>query len=191
MNEKNLTVVKNHWENPNTESLKDKNLQLIERFAIVEQLEKIKVSNLADIGCGNCKGTVIFSKYAEFVDAFDYSEKMIKEAMNTISASNIEKINIAKLDLINDQINNSYNTVITKRTLINLGNFENQKKAILKIHNSLVKNGYYLMLECSSDGLDNMNSIRDIFSLGKIPMPFHNSHFVMDQLLEFIVVLLI
>ena len=42
------------------------------------------------------------------------------------------------------------------------------------------------MLECSLDGLNNMNSIRDIFSLGKIPMPFHNSHFVMDQLLEFI-----
>ena len=70
MIEKNLNVVKNHWENPNTVSLKDENLQLIERFAIVEQLEKIKVSNLADIGCGNCKGTIIFSKYAEFVLEF-------------------------------------------------------------------------------------------------------------------------
>ena len=185
MNEKDLTIIKNHWESPETESLKDKNLQLVERSAIIEQLEKIKISRLADIGCGNCEDTIYFSNYADLVDAFDFSEKMIKEAINTITASKTEKINVAKLDLINDQILNSYNTIITKRTLINLGNFKNQKKAIQKIHNSLVKNGYYIMLECSLNGLDNMNSIRNIFSLDKIPMPFHNYHFDLEQLLEF------
>ena len=185
VNEKDLTIIKNHWENPETESLKDKNLQLVERSAIIEQLEKIKISRLADIGCGNCEDTIFFSNYANLVDAFDFSEKMIKEAINTITASKTEKINVAKLDLINDQILNSYNTIITKRTLINLGNFKNQKKAIQKIHNSLVKNGYYIMLECSLDGLDNMNSIRKNFSMEKIPMPFHNYHFVIEKLLEF------
>ena len=50
VNEKDLTVIKNHWNNPETESLKDKNLQLVERSAIIEQLEKIKVFNYAAWG---------------------------------------------------------------------------------------------------------------------------------------------
>ena len=185
MSKKDLNIIKKHWENIKTDSLKDKNLQIVERSAIIDYLKNLKVDALADIGCGNCEDTVYFSKYAKSVDAFDYSEKMIKEAINTITASNGEKINITKLDLINDQIDNLYDTIITKRTLINLGNFENQKKAIQKIHNSMVENGYYIMLECSLDGLDNMNSIRNIFSLDKIPMPFHNYHFDLEQLLEF------
>lgn len=186
MNNKDLAIIKDHWENPETISLKDKNLQLVERSAIIEQIEKIKVTSLADIGCGNCEDTIFFSRYAEYVDAFDYSEKMVKEATNIINSSKTKKINISKLDLIDDQLDNSYDTIITKRTLINLGNFENQKKAIIKIHNSLEINGHYIMLECSKDGLDNMNSIRNIFSLEKIPMPFHNFYFSMEALQEFI-----
>ena len=186
MNEKYLTDIKSHWEDPETESLKDKNLQVIERSTIIEHLEKIKVSRLADFGCGNCEDTTHFSNYANLVDAFDYSGKMIKKASNTINANEKNNISLFKLDLINDQINNSYDTVITKRTLINLGNFENQKNTIVKICESLDNDGHYLMLECSKDGLDNMNSLRSIFSLDEIPMPLHNYHFVWEQLLEYI-----
>ena len=79
-----------------------------------------------------------------------------------------------------------YDTIITKRTLINLGNFNNQKDSILKIHNALTKNGYYIMLECSLDGLESMNSIRKSFSLDSIKMPYHNFHFNMNELLSFL-----
>tara|TARA_B100000315_G_C14468083_1_gene536966 strand:+ start:211 stop:957 length:747 start_codon:yes stop_codon:yes gene_type:complete len=186
VNEKYLTDIKSHWEDPETESLKDKNLQVIERSTIIEHLEKIKVSRLADFGCGNCEDTTHFSNYANLVDAFDYSGKMIKKASNTINANEKNNISLFKLDLINDQINNSYDTVITKRTLINLGNFENQKNTIVKICESLDNDGHYLMLECSKDGLDNMNSMRKIFSLDDIPMPFHNSHFRLEDLIDFV-----
>ena len=107
MNNKDLAIIKDHWENPETISLKDKNLQLVERSAIIEQIEKIKVTSLADIGCGNCEDTIFFSRYAEYVDAFDYSEKMVKEATNIINSSKTKKINISKLDLIDDQLDNS------------------------------------------------------------------------------------
>ena len=186
MDKKDLTVIKKHWEAIETDSLKDKNLQIVERSAIVDLLNNFKVDTLADIGCGNCEDTVFFSQSAKSVDAFDYSETMIKAANKIICESNAKNIKIAKLDLINDPIINSYDTIITKRALINLGNFENQKKAIVKIHNSLNKNGYYLMLECSVNGLNNMNSIRKSLSLNEIPMPFHNYHFEMDQLLQFL-----
>ena len=53
---------------------------------------------------------------------------MIKAANKIIGESNAKNIKITKLDLINDPIINSYDTIITKRALINLGNFENQKK---------------------------------------------------------------
>ena len=87
---------------------------------------------------------------------------------------------------MNQDIKNRYDLIITKRTLINLGNFENQKRVIQKIYNSLNENGYYVMLECSKDGLDNMNEIRKIFLLDEIPMPFHNLHFSLKMLSEFL-----
>jgi len=186
VSKKDLNIIKKHWENIKTDSLKDKNLQIVERSAIIDYLKNLKVDALADIGCGNCEDTVYFSKYAKSVDAFDYSEKMIKDANKVVADGKVKNINIAKLDLITDRIIHSYDTVVTKRSLINLGNFDNQKKAIKKIHKSLNENGHFLMLECSTDGLANMNSIRKLFFLDEIAMPFHNYHFVMDQLLEFL-----
>ena len=136
MNKEFLNIIKNHWENPKTESLKDKNLQLIERASIIEQMKKLNVTKLADIGCGNCEDTIFFSKNAKIVDAFDYSLKMLDESKNLIKINNNKNINLARLNLIEDEVQNKYDTIITKRTLINLGNFNNQKDSILKIHNA-------------------------------------------------------
>ena len=53
---------------------------------------------------------------------------MISESKEIIKNSSIKNINLENLDLINNELNNLYDAVVTKRTLINLGNFENQKK---------------------------------------------------------------
>ena len=50
MSKKDLNIIKKHWENIKTDSLKDKNLQIVERSAIIDYLKNIKVDALADIG---------------------------------------------------------------------------------------------------------------------------------------------
>ena len=180
---KDLKIAKEHWEKQETVSLKDRNLRELERFSIINQLKKIKPTTLADIGCGDCSDTIYYSDYVENIFAFDYSETMLRKAAKIVSN---KRIKLSKFDILKEAINIKVDIITTKRCLINLGTFENQKDAIRKIHDSLNKDGYYLMLECSLDGLNNLNILRQKVALNPIPSPFHNLYFELNDLMSFI-----
>ena len=182
MNKKNkdLNKIKNHWEKEETISLKDKNLQLLEREQILRYLKKINPVTIADIGCGSGEDTFYFAQYAKQVFAYDYSSAMLKKAKNSLS--NIDNVILNELNILEDDIVGNFDVVITKRMLINLGNFENQMNAIEKIYNSLNSDGYFIMLETSIDGLKNLNNLRQKVGLEDIPEPFHNTLFDLESL---------
>ena len=182
--EKNLKDIKGHWENKETVSLRDLNLQLLERRVIIDFIKKSGKSILKDIGCGDGSDTMHFSKYVDKVYAYDYSSAMINKASDNLDT--INTVCLSKLDIINDEIDQISDLVITKRMLINLGSFENQKIAIKKIYNSIESNGYFIMLETSIDGLKNLNRYRGKFSLDIIPEPSHNTLFELDKLKNFL-----
>ena len=182
--EKDLKIIKEHWEKKGTVSLRDSNLQLLEREVIVDFIKKSGKSILKDIGCGDGSDTVHFSKYVEQVYAYDYSSSMIEKASSNLNS--IDTVHLSKLDIINEDIDQISDLVITKRMLINLGSFENQKKSIVKIHNSLADGGVFIMLETSSDGLKNLNKYRKRFDLDMIPEPFHNTLFNLNELKLFL-----
>jgi predicted TPR repeat methyltransferase len=141
---KDLKLIKMHWEDPKTVSLKDRNLQEIERHYITESLKKIGgIEALADIGCGDGVDTAYWCDFAKDVTGYDYSASMIKKARKNLRG----KANLFQIDLLKDKLPHLFNVVITKRCLINLGNFENQKKVLLKINKSMKKKGHYVMLE--------------------------------------------
>jgi hypothetical protein len=180
--EKDLKAIKEHWSKEETVSLKDKYLQELERSYILEEIKKINPKLIADIGCGDCSDTIHYCKYAEMVYAYDYSTVMLKKT----AEYKCENLQLKELDFINQNIDVQVDLVITKRCLINFGSFENQKKAIEKIYDSLNKDGYYLMLECSYEGLNNLNRYREVMKLRKIEEPAHNVHFNMEELKSFV-----
>ena len=182
--EKDLQEIKKHWEKEETISLRDLNLQLLEREVIIDFIKKSDKSILKDIGCGDGSDTAYFSKYVDQVYAYDYSSAMVDKASDNLGS--IDTVYLGRLDIINDKIEQMSDLVITKRMLINLGSFENQKIAIKKIYDSLEKNGYFIMLETSIDGLINLNSYRSEFGLDIIPEPFHNTLFKLDELKLFL-----
>lgn len=184
MKEKDLSAIKNHWENMDTVSLKDVNLQLLERDTIEKFLEKTKKTTLKDIGCGDGSDTIHFAKYFERVYAYDYSNAMLTKASQTLSQTS--NVTLQHLDVLQNEITPETNAVITKRMLINLGNFDNQKTAIKKIYNSLEDGGYYIMLETCTNGLENLNKLRQLFGLDSIPEPFHNTLFELEELKKFL-----
>ena len=176
---KDLRIVRAHWENSAIVSLKDKNLQELERRCILQYLKKLgKVGSLADIGCGDASDTVYFRRYAKKTFGYDYSPAMLKKAKN-IAKGNIA---LSRFDLLQDRLDDKFDIVITKRCLINLGNFRNQLKSIKKIYRCLKRGGYYFMLECSLDGLKNLNSLRRKFGLDPLKEPFHNVYFELKKL---------
>ena len=181
---KDLNVIKEHWENKDTVSLRDTNLQLVERKTIIGFLEQTNKKTLKDIGCGDGSDTIHFAKYVDNVFAYDYSSAMLEKASKNLDG--IKNVSLSQLDMLKDDITTKTDVAITKRMLINLGNFGNQKNAILKIHDSLEDNGYFIMLETSTDGLKNLNELRETFNLDTIPEPFHNTLFELDRLKEFL-----
>lgn len=181
--QKSLNEIKKHWENPATVSLGDRNLQELERSFVIHALNKIgKVDSLADIGCGDASDTIYWIDFAREVFGYDYSAAMIEKANMRAEG----RIKLSQFDILHDELGQKFDVIISKRCLINLGNFENQKEGILKIYESIKDNGSYIMLECCSDGLNNLNFMRGRFDLEPIEKPFHNVYFELNRLTGFI-----
>lgn len=179
---KNLGLIKEHWESEETVSLRDVNHKELEKLSIIECLKKLKGGSLIDIGCGDTSDTVCYCDYVNDVCGFDYSDTMLRKAKEVSK----DRIRVSRLDLLEDDISLKADIVTTKRFMVNLGNFENQKRAILKIYDCLNKDGYYLMLECCIDGLNNLNTMRQRVGLGEIEEPFHNTYFELNELTGFV-----
>lgn len=178
---KDLMVIRKHWENRKAVSLKDKNLQELERCSILAYLKRLgRVGKIADIGCGDCLDTLSFAPFAKKVFGYDYSSSMLEKAKKNTKG----RVDLSRFDLIKDELPGKFDVVITKRCLINLGSFKNQVESIKKIRCSLKKGGYYLMLECSQDGLKNLNLLRTKFGLSPLKEPFHNLYFDFRSLIK-------
>lgn len=181
--DKELNKVKEHWVDSKVVSLKDRNLQELERLSIFEFLRRIgRVNKLADIGCGDGTDTVCWHKYAQKVHGYDYSSVMLKRARKLSKG----KVKFQSLDIMNGMPKEKHDVIVTKRCLINLGTFENQKKAVMKIHGNLNAGGYYIMLECCSEGLNNLNIMRLKANLQPLNVPFHNKYLDLGELINFL-----
>jgi hypothetical protein len=70
-----------------------------------------------------------------------------------------------------------FDLVYTERVLINLMDWDTQKKAIAALTNLLKVGGRYAMLENSLDGLDKINALRQQVGLDPVIPPWHNRYF--------------
>jgi|SRR5208283_849340 len=181
--QKSLNEIKKHWENPDTVSLGDGNLRELERGYVMHALNRIgKVDSLADIGCGDASDTIYWIDYAREVFGYDYSAAMIEKA----SLRSQGRIKLSQFDILKHELERKFDVILSKRCLINLGSFENQKEGILKIYESIKDKGFYIMLECCSEGLNNLNFMRERFDMEPIEEPFHNVYFELSRLSGFI-----
>ncbi len=72
--------------------------------------------------------------------------------------------------------NGSFDLVYSERCLINILDWEGQKKALGEIHRVLRPGGHYLMVECFTDGLENNNRARRELGLPDIQGAYHNRY---------------
>lgn len=114
--------------------------------------------NVLEVGCGNGYLTNILRNKVKHIDAFDYSENMIKRAIDVVGVKN----NYFYHDNIVHpaQLKNNYDAIICVRVLINLSDFEEQKVAFVNMTNALKKGGKLILIEGYMDGFDELNKIR-------------------------------
>ena len=130
---------------------------------------------LLDVGCGTGFSTSVYSKKCKRVLGVDYSIKMVESARIAYQANNLsfEHCDIQNLD---DQFG-KFTTAISTRCLINLSSWDEQQKAIRKIHSVLEPKGRYLMLEATRQGREALNQLRAEVKLSKIIPVWHNKDF--------------
>lgn len=171
-----LKLTKEHWENPQVESLNDQNLRALEIEAIVRALERYaphkEPKRLADFGCGDGFDTEKFSEHADSAVGFDYSSEMLSRAQKRTS----NKLRFEQLDILLNDPSGNFNVVVSKRFVINLGSWSIQSKCLQKIADTVQSGGIFCLLECYRQGLENLNFHRARLALSPISEPYHNSY---------------
>jgi len=182
-----LQEILRHWESPEVESLRDKNLRMLEiesiNSSIMELVDSHGNLSLADFGCGDGFDTEMFGKLFAMSNGYDYSKEMLSRAKTRESTT----LSFRKLDLLVDQIDSKFDVAISKRCIINLGDEVTQFESLAKISDSIKSGGWFFLLECFVDGLANLNSLRASAQLPELSQPFHNNYLQRHKLVEFCV----
>lgn len=131
--------------------------------------------SVLEIGCGNGYTAERVSNTLNIrMAAVDFCKDLV-----TIAKQRLCNVVFQEMDVTNLIFRNElYDIVYTERCLINLPDWETQKRALDEIYRVLKPGGVYIMLEAFTDGLDNLNGARNAVGLPNISQPEHNVFFV-------------
>lgn len=180
----NNKEVLEYWNNPEVESMYDKFLINIEIGLINSKLSED--SKILDAGCGEGEGTLIYSQNKNVtIHAADFSKTRLLKAKDRLAhQSNVKLMHV---DFLSEyDMDNDFDYIISQRFLINLMEWELQKKVILNLASHLKLGGKLLLLEGSENGVNQLNAIRLHMGLEPIPVKWHNLFFKNDVFESFI-----
>lgn len=148
-----------------------------------------------DVGCGNGYTSIKLALKKNLkITGVDISIEMIKYA-NQLLQQHATKLkgavefragDILAPDFIETLNLGSYDTALTKRTIINVLTWKEQKESISMIWRLLKPQGYLIMIEATTQGYDNMNRLREKFGIPKTPVRWHNKYLDEEKLVPFL-----
>ncbi len=142
-----------------------------------------------DAGCANGYTTIQLARMKNIrITGVDYAPSMIDHANLNLNragplngAASFRVGNFLNLDFPD----NTFDKVITKRCLINLGSLEHQKSALLEAHRVLKPGGLFLISEVSVQSAYSLNRLRQKFGLEIMTPLWHNCYVDEEDLLSF------
>ena len=114
---------------------------------------------ILEVGCGNGFLTNILRQQVEHIDAFDYSENMVSQAITEQGETNNRFFHDNVLDPIH--LRGPYDAIVCVRVLINLRDLAEQKAAVDHMTSALKKGGRLLLIEGYLDGFGKLNRLRE------------------------------
>lgn len=189
--EDKIRKIKEFWDNRARQygeacraTLGEVRLRKLEIKTMINYIRKYGPLNVLDIGCGNGYSTI---KYAEKFPSIhfygvDYSYEMIKRAKkNTLKNCGFDTADVLDISSLPKK---KFELIITQRCLQNLPDYKKQYDAINNLISLKTRNGRLLLMECSKNGVAQLNKYRKIFlraSLDGIE-PWHNNFFVDEKI---------
>ena len=144
--------------------------------------------NILDAGCANGFKTIELAKRQLFnrFTGIDYIPEMIDQAKtkhNLLCGELLEPIKFSVGDIMGmDFPDNSFDTVMVTRVLINLGTRERQIKAVDECVRVLRDGGRLVVSEACVDGWCNLNLLRNSLGMPSISMPEFNTYLNGDDI---------
>lgn len=149
----------------------DWNQRLLELDVVLQYLPRGQ--RVLDVGCGNGFSTAMFARYASAVLGIDYSQEMIKRAQQEVG--HLTNVAFQCVDVVNlDLPSASFDVAVSQRCLINLRDWESQKKAIGNIAQVVRPGGHFFLQEGTRQGRERLNQAREMLGLSRMPdVPFN------------------
>lgn len=152
-------------------------------------------AKLLDIGCGNGYTDIKLAQDKRLdIVGVDISAEMIKYAKQLADCGRAKlkgKVeyrvgNILDSSFVKSIGQDNFDMVLTKRVLINILSWDEQKECIDKIWRLLKPKGIYIMSEATKQGYEKMNSLREKLHIPKTPIRWHNVYLDEEKLLPFL-----
>jgi SAM-dependent methyltransferase len=160
-----------------------------QRWLEIETIRRFvgPTDRLLDVGCGSGYTTLQLAPHVREVVGVDNSPGMIERAERAAAESGIAAAFgvIDAQGLSPDQLGH-FDVVLSSRCLINLASWDDQQRAIERIHSVLKPGGRFLFLEGWADGRNRLNAARKAAQLEEMPKVWHNIDFVEADLLAFL-----
>jgi len=142
-------------------------------------------ARVLEVGCGN--GYMLAKLRSALPDLSLHGIDLCKEMVDLANSRGLKDVAIVLGEAEDLPYPDGYfDAVFSERCLINLDSWGGQQKALREIHRVLKPQGRYVMIECMTDGWQNLNRARAEVDLPPIPVPFHNLFFEREDFLSFI-----
>jgi SAM-dependent methyltransferase len=142
-----------------------------------------------DIGCANGFSTVQFATLRNVrIRGVDFIPEMIAEAARRLEgpASHLSgRVEFAVGDITTlGEPSGAYDKVVVVRVVINLGDWERQRRGLAEAARVVRPGGRLLLSEATVQGWKRLNSLRSEWGLTEIPMPPFNLYLDEEQVVE-------
>jgi SAM-dependent methyltransferase len=165
-------------------TLRETHLREVEVRTMMRKLRDLRPGSALDVGCGNGWSTKQYARRfpgTEFVGV-DFSGEMIRHARDA-APPNCRFMQADVLDAASLP-RGPFDVVMTQRCIQNVPGWETQKRAIRNLMAVRSRRGVLLLMECSKDGVAQLNGLRTFLGLPAIDgiEPWHNT-FLRDRLM--------
>jgi len=142
----------------------DSHVVTLENDFIISQLKTKNFKSLLDIGCGNGRRTMLFSKYIKGKSlGIDYSDEMIDFAKIILSkqSKSIQKnVSFEVQDIQNFDTESKFDVIISCRCFVNQTSYSDQVKLFEKLYQKLNPHGSLIIAEISKEGNERLIELR-------------------------------